>query len=130
VRRINWRTLAAAPTAARDTITFGTSRAGIRHSSVDVNVGLGQGANSLLFNYGSDLGHLAGPAGTPDAPGDFGPSTMNVNISDSGRRHDVDTVTLFANGDDATLRYLEPDGDNEKLTALRQGGQLQDVTLP
>jgi hypothetical protein len=80
-------------------ITFGTSRAGIRNSSVDVNIGLGQGNNNLQFNYGSDLGHLAGPAGTPDQPGDFGPSTMNVTITDSGRSKDVDNVTLFANGE-------------------------------
>jgi hypothetical protein len=91
-------TAAASPTG-NDTITFGTSRAGIRNSSVDVNVGLGRGNNGLLFNYGSDLGHLAGPAGTPDQPGDFGPSTMNVNITDSGRRQDTDNVTLFANGE-------------------------------
>jgi hypothetical protein len=90
---------AVGPADTRDTITFGTSRAGIRNSSVDVNVGLGQGNTNLVFNYGSDLGHLAAPAGTPDAPGDFGPSTFNVNITDSGRRQDVDNVTLFANGE-------------------------------
>jgi hypothetical protein len=83
------------PTAVRDTITFGTSRAGIRNSSVDVNVGLGQGNNNLLFNYGSDLGHI----GAPDVASAFGPSTFNVNITDSGRRQDVDNVTLFANGE-------------------------------
>src|SRR5262249_5612974 len=82
-----------------DTITFGSRRPGIRNSSVDVNIGLGHGNNNLQFNYGSDLGHLAGPAGTPDAPGDFGPSTFNVNIIDSGRPQDVDNVTLFANGE-------------------------------
>jgi len=87
------------PTDVRDTITFGLARAGIRNSSVDVNVGLGTGNNNLTFNYGSDLGHLAGPAGTADQPGDFGPSTFNVNITDSGRRQDVDNVTLFANGE-------------------------------
>jgi hypothetical protein len=91
--------VAVNPADARDTITFGTSRAGIRNSSVDVNVGLGQGNTNLVFNYGSDLGHLAAPAGTADAPGDFGPSTFNVNITDSGRRQDVDNVTLFANGE-------------------------------
>jgi hypothetical protein len=90
---------AVTPADARDTITFGTARAGIRNSSVDVNVGLGQGNTNLVFNYGSDLGHLAGPAGTPDAPGDFGPSTFSANIADSGRRQDVDNVTLFANGE-------------------------------
>jgi hypothetical protein len=87
------------PSDIRDVITFGTSRAGIRNSSVDVNIGLGRGNNNLLINYGSDLGHLAGPAGTPDAPGDFGPSTFNLNITDSGRRRDTDNVTLFANGE-------------------------------
>jgi hypothetical protein len=87
------------PTAVRDVITFGARRAGIRNSSVDVNIGLGHGNNNLRFNYGSDLGHLAGPAGTPDAPGDFGPSTMNVTITDSGRHQDTDNVTLFANGE-------------------------------
>jgi hypothetical protein len=86
-------------TAVRDTITFGLARAGIRNSSVDVHIGLGTGNNNLAFNYGSDVGHLAGPAGTADAPGDFGPSTFNVNITDSGRRQDVDNVTLFANGE-------------------------------
>jgi hypothetical protein len=87
------------PAEARDTITFGAARAGIRNSSVDLNVALGTGNNNLRINYGSDLGHLAGPAGTPDKPGDFGPSTFNVNVSDSGRRRDVDNVTLFANGE-------------------------------
>jgi hypothetical protein len=33
----------------------------------------------------------------------------------------LETVTVH--GEDATLRYLEPDGDQEKLTAVRQGGQ-------
>ncbi len=87
------------PVEVRDTITFGVARAGIRNSSVDLNVALGTGNNNLRINYGSDLGHLAAPAGTPDAPGDFGPSTFNVNIADSGRRQDVDNVTLFANGE-------------------------------
>jgi hypothetical protein len=87
------------PTAVRDTITFGLARAGIRNSSVDVNVGLGVGNNNLAFNYGSDLGHLAGPAGTADQPGDFGPSTFNVIITGSARRQDVDNITLFANGE-------------------------------
>jgi hypothetical protein len=32
----------------------------------------------------------------------------------------LETVTVP--GEDATLRYLEPDGDQEKLTAVRQGG--------
>ena len=81
--------------AVRDTITFGTLRAGIRNSSVDVNVGLGTGNNNLRFNYGSDLGHLAG-AGVAS---DFGPSTFNVNITGSSRLQDVGNVTLFANGE-------------------------------
>jgi hypothetical protein len=33
----------------------------------------------------------------------------------------LESVTVH--GEDATLRYLEPDGDQEKLTALRQGGR-------
>jgi hypothetical protein len=82
-------------TAPRDTITFGTLRAGIRNSSVDVNVGLGTGTNNLAFNYGSDLGHLAGAG----VAADFGPSTFNVNITGSNRRQDVANVTLFANGE-------------------------------
>jgi hypothetical protein len=85
--------------AVTDTITFGTQRAAGRNASIDVNIGLGQGNNNLLFNYGIDLGHDAPPAGTPAAPGDFGPSTFNVNITDSGRHQDVDNVTLFANGE-------------------------------
>jgi hypothetical protein len=89
----------ANPADVRDSITFGDRRAGIRNSSVDVNIGLGHGNNNLAFNYGSDLGHLAGAAGTADQPGDFGPSTFNVNITGSDRRRDVDNVTLFANGE-------------------------------
>jgi hypothetical protein len=86
-------------TAPRDAITFGTLRAGIRNSSVDVNVGLGTGTNNLVFNYGSDLGHLAPPAGVAASPGDFGPSTFNVDITGSRRSQDVANVTLFANGE-------------------------------
>ena len=66
---------------------------------MDANIGLGAGNNNLVFNYGSDLGHLAAPTGTANAAGDFGPSTFNVNITGSGRRQDVDNVTLFANGE-------------------------------
>jgi len=95
------------PSAVRDTITFGNSRAGIRNSAVDVNVGLGQGNTNLTFNYGSDLGHLAGPAGTSDQPGDFGPSTFNVNIAGSARRQDTDNITLFANGEINTGSTLD-----------------------
>jgi hypothetical protein len=80
-------------------ITFGAARAGIRNSSVDVNVGLGHGANNLLFNYGSDLGHLAPPAGTPASAGDFGAATFNVNITGSSRSKDSANVSLFANGE-------------------------------
>jgi hypothetical protein len=32
----------------------------------------------------------------------------------------LESVTIH--GEDATVRYLEPDGDHEKLTAVRQGG--------
>src|SRR5262249_6251492 len=89
--------VSAPPFRPRDSITFGTSRAGIRNSSVDVNVDLGRGTNNLAFNYGSDLGHLAGS--DPAAPGDFGPSTFNVNITGSTQPQDVANVTLFANGE-------------------------------
>jgi hypothetical protein len=86
-------------TVPRDSITFGTLRAGIRNSSVDVNIGLGTGINNLVFNYGSDLGHLAPPRGTPAAAEDFGPSTFNVDITGSNRPQDVANVMLFANGE-------------------------------
>jgi hypothetical protein len=86
-------------TTPRDVITFGSARAGIRNSSVDVNVGLGHGTNNLAFNYGSDLGHLAPPAGTPASAGDFGASTFDVNITGSSRPQDKANVTLFANGE-------------------------------
>jgi hypothetical protein len=81
--------------AVRDSITLGALRAGIRNASVDVHIGLGTGTNNLAFNYGSDLGHLAG-AGVAE---DFGPSTFNVTITGSHRRQDVANVTLFANGE-------------------------------
>jgi hypothetical protein len=83
----------------RDSITFGALRAGIRNSSVDVNVGLGHGNTNFAFNYGSDLGHLAPADGADPAASDFGPSTFNVNITGSNRASDVDNVTLFANGE-------------------------------
>jgi hypothetical protein len=89
----------AGSSAVRDMITFGSLRAGIRNSSVDVNIGLGQGVTNLRFNYGSDLGHLAPPAGTPASAGDFGPSTFNVAITGSPRPQDAAHVTLFANGE-------------------------------
>jgi hypothetical protein len=87
------------PGDVRDVITFGTQRAGGRNASINVDVSFGTGNNNLLFNYGIDLGHLAPPAGTPAAPGDFGPGTFNVNITDSGRPQDTDNVTFFANGE-------------------------------
>jgi hypothetical protein len=79
----------------RDLITFGSGKTGVRNSAVDVNVALGTGNTSLAINYGIDLGHLAGTG----VASDFGPSTMNVNITGSNRRQDADTVTLFANGE-------------------------------
>jgi hypothetical protein len=85
------------PTAPGSSITFGVQKTGVRNSSVDVNIGLGQGQNNFLFNYGIDLGHLA-PTGAASAS-DFGPSTINVNITGSGRAQDVANVTLFANGE-------------------------------
>jgi uncharacterized protein (TIGR03118 family) len=82
--------------ANADSITFGHPGeiAGVRNSSVDVNVGLGQGNINFTFNDGIDLGDFTdvpGPAG-------FGPATMNVTITGSSRSRDVDNVTLFANG--------------------------------
>jgi uncharacterized protein (TIGR03118 family) len=87
------------PGVVRDSITFGHPGeiGGIRNSSVDVNVLLGQGNINLAFNDKVDLGHFD----EDKAPGDptaFGPSTMNVNIAGSGRRQDVDNVTLLASG--------------------------------
>jgi hypothetical protein len=116
-------------TNPRDSITFGTKRAGIRNSSVDVNVALGTGNTSLLFNYGSDLGHLAGPAGTPDQPGDFGPSAFDVNIAASHRRQDVDSITLFANGEintGSTLNWNTNLGaGNNKFNAIFDANLFQ-----
>src|SRR5262249_9515295 len=88
-----------APGQVRDSITFGHpgETAGVRNSSVDVNVGLGRGTINFAFNDGIDLGHFD----EDKAPGDptaFGPSTMNVNIAGTGRKQDVDTVTLLASG--------------------------------
>jgi hypothetical protein len=96
VHGIGGSTVSVNPSNVRDSITFGHPGeiAGIRNSSVDINVGLGQGNINFAFNYGVDLGDFTdvpGPAG-------FGPSTMNVNITGSRRRQDVDNVTLFANG--------------------------------
>jgi hypothetical protein len=86
-------------TDVRDTVTFGTLRAAGRNAVIDVNIGLGQGNNNLLFNYGIDLGHRAPPAGTPASASDFGPGTFNVNITGSNRAQDVDNVKPFANGE-------------------------------
>jgi hypothetical protein len=85
-----------APGTVRDSITFGHpgGLAGVRGSSVDVNVSLGQGDINFLFSDHIDLGHL------PEVPGPagFGPSTMNVTINGSSRHQDVDNVTLLMNG--------------------------------
>jgi hypothetical protein len=85
-----------APGTVRDSITFGHAGglAGVRNSSVNVNVGLGQGDSNFLFSDHVDLGHL------PEVPGPagFGPSTMNVTINGSARPQDVDNVTLLMNG--------------------------------
>jgi hypothetical protein len=85
-----------APGTVRDSITFGHpgGLAGVRGSSVDVNVSLGKGDINFLFNDHVDLGHL------PEVPGPagFGPSTMNVTINGSARHQDVDNVTLLMNG--------------------------------
>jgi hypothetical protein len=94
------------PSDVRDSITFGVTKTGVRNSSVDVNVGLGHGHNNLQVNYGIDLGHLAPPAGTPAAASDFGPSTMNVTITGSGRSQDAANVTLMATGEVNTASVL------------------------
>jgi hypothetical protein len=94
------------PASLRDSITFGAGKTGVRNSSVDVNVRLGRGNNNLQFNYGIDLGHLAPPDGTAAAASDFGPSTMNVNITGGGRSRDADNVTLMATGEVNTASTL------------------------
>jgi hypothetical protein len=84
-----------------------TTRNGIRNSSVDVNVGLGHGNDNFTFNYGSDLGHLAGAGVASDFDSSLN-STFNVNITGSDRHQDVDNVKLFANGEvntGATLNF-------------------------
>jgi hypothetical protein len=83
------------PADVQSSITFGVGKTGVRGSSVDVNVSFGHGNNNFALTYGIDLGHLAGDG----VASDFAPSTMNVNITDSGRPQDVDNVTLFATGE-------------------------------
>lgn len=80
-----------------DSITFGHTGglAGIRNSSVDVNVDLGHGNTNFAFNFGADVGHV----GAPDVAANFGPSTFNVNLTASDRSQDVDNITLFATGE-------------------------------
>jgi hypothetical protein len=115
----------AAAMDVRDTITFGALRAGIRNASVDVHVSLGTGNNNLKFNYGSDLGHLAGAG----VPGDFGPATFNVSITGSNRPQDVDNVTLFANGEvntGSTLNFDDQLGaGNNTFKAVIDAAQFQ-----
>jgi len=109
-----------APGTVRDSIIFGHpgGLAGVRGSSVDVNVGLGQGDINFLFNDFIDLGHL------PEVPGSagFGPSTMNVTIRGSGRHQDVDNVTLLMNGvvnTGSTLNFnTDLGGGNNSFNAL------------
>src|SRR5262245_18021591 len=88
-----------APGTVRDSITFGHPGeiAGVRNSSVDVNLRLGTGNANILFNDEIDLGHFDEDKADGD-PTAFGPSTMNVNIIGSQRNQDVDNVSLFANG--------------------------------
>jgi hypothetical protein len=64
-----------------------------------VNVALGTGNTNFQFNYGSDLGHLAPPAGAAPSASDFGTSTFNVSITGSSRSQDADNISLFANGE-------------------------------
>jgi hypothetical protein len=120
VHGIGGGTTPDAPGTVRDSITFGHagSIAGVRNSSVDVNVGLGRGDINFAFNDGIDLGHL------PEVPGaaGFGPSTMNVTISDSARHQDVDNVTLLMNGvvnTGSTLNFnTNLGGGNNRLSAV------------
>jgi hypothetical protein len=116
-----------APGTVRDSITFGHagSLAGVRNSSVDVNVGLGKGDINLAFNDGIDLGHL------PEVPGaaGFGPSTMNVTIRDSARHKDVDNVTLLMNGEvntGSTLNFnTDLGGGNNSFNAVFDANTFQ-----
>src|SRR5262249_3225993 len=65
VHGIGGGTTPDAPGTVRDSITIGhpDGLAGIRNSSVDVNVGLGKGDINFLFSDHVDLGHL------PEVPG-------------------------------------------------------------
>ncbi|PWT86623.1 MAG: TIGR03118 family protein, partial [Proteobacteria bacterium] len=88
-----------APGTVRDSITFGHTGeiAGVRNSTVDVNVRLGNGDANFLFNDEVNLGHLVRDRQL-DGPAAFGRSTMNVSILGSNRTQDVDNISLFANG--------------------------------
>jgi hypothetical protein len=79
-----------------------------------------RGNHNLQLNYGSDLGHIANADGSPDTPANFGPSTMNASITGSGRRQDVDNVSLFANGEvntGSTLTFKDQLGAGDRLSA-------------
>src|SRR5262249_62037780 len=60
VRGIGGGKMPEAPGTVRDSITFGHPGeiAGVRNSSVDVNVQLGTGNTNVLINDGIDLGHF------------------------------------------------------------------------
>lgn len=116
-----------APGTVRDSITFGHAGgiAGVRNSSVDVNVGLGRGDINFAVNDGINLGDIAffpGRAG-------FGPSTLNVNINASDRRQDVDNITLFANGEvntGSTLNFnTDLGGGNNSFNAVFDANTFQ-----
>lgn len=101
--------LGGTPTASANptsSIVFGDVKTGVRNSSVDLNVALGHGMNNLLVHYGIDLGHLAPPNGTPASASDFGPSTMDVNITGSSRSQDSAKVTVNAVGEVNTASTL------------------------
>jgi hypothetical protein len=116
-----------APGTVRDSITFGHDGdlAGIRNSSVDVNVALGKGDINFLFNDHIDVGHL--PV-VPGAAG-FGPSTLNVNINGSARHQDVDNVTLLMNGEvntGSTLNFnTNLGGGNNSFNAVFDANTFQ-----
>jgi uncharacterized protein (TIGR03118 family) len=127
VRGIGGSKTPLGPNDVRDSIVFGHpgEPAGIRNSSVDVNVVLGQGNTNLAFTYGVDLGDFTdvpGPAG-------FGRSTMNVNITGSNRGQDVDNVTLLASGavdTGSTLNFNANLGaGNDRFAALIDAGNFR-----